>query len=410
MAEVASPKSASDDRVDVIGPWRALVAHRTAIVLTAIACAVLGFAAGFVIIKNRADSFLQLSYTTPIAAIPEDKQQDKEAKDVRDGKDLRFRVNVAEYKLLSAAIFSRPLFIDYLTSTNSLDAATVGQLDLALAKDNQLTRWAKPVFAIARSDLREIPDQLRDEANYVVGMEFSVERRSADEALAICIALSNYARDSAILLRAREFTTSQLYKASSRLLDIDRLMAAARLQLAQAEGRQKELEAIRSRYPDAGRGETRQVISVDRTTSRYLPVATQLVGAESQIAEIHETLRALQWDMERSRALVAFLEPAQKAVRDFRTGEAMFPVMDKLLAATYDAKQLEADPWRDAYSTIKIELFGLKTLYYERMRFIATPALSELPLWLRLVPALAGLLIGLALAVTVVLVRERLAR
>jgi hypothetical protein len=389
------------DKVDLIGLYRAIRARRLFVLIAGLLGAVVGFGAGLYLIKSRADSFLQLSYTAPVTA--PDEKADKE------GKELRFRTNIAEYKVLNAAVLGRSAFLGYATKRNLLDPALLARLDNDLAKDNSLARWVRPVFAIARTDLRDIPDQQRDEANYLVGVEISVDRRSPEEALAIATALGDFVRDSAILLRAREFAAGMTYKASNRLLELDRQAISTRLALTQAEQKQKELAAIRDRYPDATRGDVRQVISVDRTTSRFLPPVAQLVGAESQIAEIHENLRITEWESERAKALLAFLEPAQVLIRDAISGAVLFPALDGLMAATFDAARLKSDPWRDAYNTLSIEIFGLKTLYFERMRFIAGPALNEIPLWLRLLPALAGLLLGVAAAVLAVLVRRKFA-
>ena len=398
-----SARSARDpDKVDLIDVSRVLWKRRLSILATAIVGAAIGFATGVVVIKHRAESFLQLSYTAPITAL--DEKQDKE------GKDLRFRTNIAEYKVLSAAVLGREGFLEYAANGRRLDPELIRQLNGDLARQNLLARWVRPVFAMARADLRDIPEQPREEANYLVGMEIGVERRSPEEALAIATALGQFARDSAILLRAREFATGLFYKASSRTLDLERQIIATRLALAQAEEKQKELTIIRNRYPDAARSDVRQVISVDRTTSRYLPPVAQLVGTESQIAEFHETLRVSEWEIERAKALMAFLDPAQRVVRDALSGNDMFPALDKLLAETFDAKRLTADPWRDAFNSLRIEIFGLKTLYFERMRFISRPALDEIPLSSRLGPALLGLLAGAVIAMLVILIRLRFAR
>ncbi|MEO7500971.1 MAG: hypothetical protein ABIX11_15420, partial [Casimicrobiaceae bacterium] len=261
-----------------------------------------------------------------------------------------------------------------------------------------------------RTDLRDVPDQPTTESNYLVGVDIGVDRRSPDEALAITTALGDFVRDSALLLRAREFATGLHYKATSRILDLERHILAQRLALVQAEEKQKEMAAIRGRYPDAVRGDVRQVISVDKTTSRFLPPVAQLVGAESLIAEIREALRVDDWDIERSKALIAFLDPAQKIIREARSGADLFPRLDKLMDTTFDEVHMKADPWRDAFSTLKIEITGLKTLYFERMRFIAAPALNQIPLWVRLLPALGGLLFGAVVATLAIFARERFAR
>lgn len=396
------PRNAADapDRIDLAATMRTLWSGRTVIAAVALILAIAGYVIGALVIKQRADSFLQLSYTAPVTA--PDEKADKE------GKELRFRINIAEYKVLSAAVLAREGFIDYATKGSLLDPALVAQLANDMAKENLLTRWVRPVFAIARADLREIPDQPRDEANYLVAIDIEVERRSPKEAMAIAGVLGDYIRDTAILLRAREFVTGMHYKASSRLIDLDRHMISTRLALAQAERKQAEIVAIRERYPDTTRGEVRQVISVDKTTSRFLPPVAQLVGAESQLADLRETMRIAEWDVERSKALAAFLEPAQAIVREARSGSDLFPRLDKLMSETFDAKQLTSDPWRDAFNTLRIEIFGLKTLYFERMRFIAAPAVNEIPLWLQLLPAFIGLLTGVCIASLFVLARARL--
>jgi hypothetical protein len=399
-----SPEQVAD-RIDLLRVIRSLWARRLPILLIATACAVAGYALGALLIKSRADSFLQVSYTAPVTVA--DEKLDRENKDSKEGKELQFRTNIAEYKVLSAAVLAREGFLEYAARSGKLDASLIGELNADIAKNNLLARWVRPVFALARSDLREIPDQPRDEANYLVGLDISVERRSPEQALAIAGVLGDYARDSALQIRAREFASGMYYKASSRLLDLDRHVITTRLALAQAEAKQQDLVAIRNRYPEAARGDVR-LVAVDKTTSRFLPPVAQLVGTESQIAEIHETLRIAEWDIERSKALIAFLEPVQAIVRDSRSGNDLFPKLDKLMSDTFDAKRLAADPWRDAFSTLKLEVFRLKTLYFERMRFIAAPTLNEIPLWWRLLPALAGFIAGAVLAALGILLREHL--
>src|SRR2546426_1182405 len=101
------------DTVDVVRVIAQLKAHRMAIAATAVVCAVIGYTAGVLLIKNRADSFLQISYTAPITA--PDEKQDKE------GKELRFRLNIAEYKVLSASLLGRNAFLSYATRSKRID-------------------------------------------------------------------------------------------------------------------------------------------------------------------------------------------------------------------------------------------------------------------------------------------------
>src|SRR5438876_655364 len=94
-------------------------------------------------------------------------------------------------------------------------------------------------------------------------------------------------------LRTPELTLAEFKRVtlatSRQRLEAD--IANDRASLARVETKIGELQKLSAAYPQAGRGDPRQVVSVAEGGARYLSPVTQLIGASSDAIEIRDSLR-----------------------------------------------------------------------------------------------------------------------
>lgn len=324
---------------------------------------------------------------------------------------LRAPRKFSEYNAHKAALWDGETLRSFLEENKKLDDPN-GRYLLAALNERFVQAHLQAVQPLSKDDLRYIADAKGVlEAPGILGFSISFSDRSPQNAQARVELLGDYVKDTMLSedLRDTIYTKAGESKVKKQL--IDNQIIQKRLALAQAAQRLDAARGIASRYPEASKMEARQLLSTgnDKDSSRYLSPMAQLVGTETEIADLKSQLALLERDAEQNALRNNFYERVAQRSREVETGKALLTEFVTIGRSVFKDRNLEDDKTREVYNQIMLIAEQMQTKHVTETRFVSGPTLPENrsgPGPLALV--LLSLIGGVSLAVTMVLLWDKM--
>ena len=156
--------------------------------------------------------------------------------------------------------------------------------------------------------------------------------------------------------------------------------------------------------------EARQLLSTgnDKDSSRYLSPVAQLVGTETEIADLKSQLTLLERDAKQNSLRNEFYERMKQRSRQPMTGDALLAEFTRIGQSLFKDENLEDDRTREVYNQIMLIAEQMRAKHITDSRFVSGPTLPVSrsgpgPLAL----ALLSLIGGVILAVTLTLLFDK---
>jgi len=333
-------------------------------------------------------------------------------------------VSLADYKRYSIPLLDGPAFLTFLSTRKDFTPDEIARVGSKLTTGDGVSPWVHPAFGFvkgdvkdlpafgfdlsrargdAKGDSRELPDNARLD-NQFVGAEIQVEARSAELAQKLAVALGDYVGDLVIRGRIVDFVGSNLNATRVALGRLDNDILQNNFLLAQQQQRLSDMRDISRHYPEASKENPRQVVSVDKTGARYLSPVSQLVGVESYIVEINETLRKLARDREKLQADLAFLTKARAEADKAQFGRQKLVLLEQALSEAFPNADSTKDAVRESFNSAKLNVDQIRYLSSDGLRFVSPPVVRE-PRYRDIAAfTAAGAVAGLLLATLIALV------
>jgi len=312
-------------------------------------------------------------------------------------------VPLADYKRYSIPLLDGPAFIAFLEVRKEFTPDEIAMVRSKVATGDGVSPWVRPAFGFVKGDVKDLPDSAKLE-NQFVGAEIQVEARNAELARKLAFATGDYVSDALIRGRIQDFVGLNLNETRMALGKLENEALQNTFLLAQQQQRLIELRDINRRYPEAGRENPRQVVSLEKGGARYFSPVTQLVGVESYIAEINETLRKLARDREKLQSDIAFLERARSEIDRVSLGRQKLISLEGALSENFRNADKASDAVHESFNTAKFNVNQIRYLLNDGLRFVSPPVVRE-PSYRQIAAITAsGLVAGVLLAALIALV------
>lgn len=323
---------------------------------------------------------------------------------------LRAPRKFAEYNAHKAALWDRETLRSYLRVNKKLDDQN-GRYLLDALNERFVQSHLKAVQPLSKDDLRYIADAKgAPEAAGILGFSISFSDRSPENAQARVEFMGNYVKDTMLSEDLRDAIYIKAGEAKAKKQIIDNQIIQKRLALEQALRRLGAARAIANRYPEASKMESRQLLSTgnDKDSSRYLSPMAQLVGTETEIAELRSQLALLERDAEQNALRNEFYGRVEQRTRQVETGIALLGEFLKTGQDVFKDQNLEDDKTREVYNQIMLVAEQMQNKHVTETRFVSGPTLAENRSGpTLLVLALLSLVGGTVLAITMVLLFDK---
>lgn len=285
-------------------------------------------------------------------------------------------VSLSDYKRYSIPLLDGPAFIAFLGTRKDFTPDEIALIRSKLPTGDGVSPWVRPAFGFIKGDVKDLPDTAKME-NQFVGAEVQVEARSADLAQKLALAVGEYVAEAVIAGRILDFVGPTLNETRVALGKLENEALQNNFLLAQQQKRLADMRDINRRYPDASRENPRQVVSLEKGGARYFSPVSQVVGAESYIAEINETLRKLARDRDKLQSDLAFLTRARTEIDKAPLGRQKLDLLEAALSESFPSADTATDAARESFNTAKLNVGQIRYLANDGLRFVSPPVVRE---------------------------------
>lgn len=244
---------------------------------------------------------------------------------------------------------------------------------------SRLQQTLTPEFAFTDRDQRTFGVRVAetDAAGAMIGVRIRFDHSAPTGGTPVTL-LGEYVRDTVIrvnfegnmLARCAEYQTRE-QELRNKQLDND-------FAITQEEKRATTLREIIARNPEASAIDSRQIVSLEKGSERFLSPAAQLVAAEILIADMKLA------EVRREREGIAsalkrdYYCSAQQALQKASTGRAFLTGLQSIQASTFEDQDKSIDIVEQTWNELDVERTNWLNTYLERMRFVAPPEGTEI--------------------------------
>jgi LPS O-antigen subunit length determinant protein (WzzB/FepE family) len=271
-----------------------------------------------------------------------------------------------------------------------------------------LAKLVQETYALSRDDLKNVGQTLTQEKNYIVGVELEMEAPQPKMAQRILAVLGQFIRFKIFYEKINEYMAANLNEFKSLAAKYDNYILNNQVVRQQLLKKRDSLQALYKKYPGSASTATWQVMGLKDNSERYLTLASQVIGAESQIIEMEQLLDSFKIEKRKSELYSAFFSQLKNITeKKYSNGDQLFKEITTLRENFFNKGNADDPEIRGVRNSTAIDLEKFNTLFYKTLRFISGPSLPEFPEWPRKsIFIIFGFFLGTLLFVSTALILE----
>jgi hypothetical protein len=304
-------------------------------------------------------------------------------------------VALAEYRKVAAAYSSKPALREFLTASGRQGPAA----DRLLLQSEMPGFWsdvATPVLPFSRRDAREY-GELKDAASdSLVGIDLATNARTPELAGEMLGIMGGHFANAIIRERIHTWILKNSGDAPARQKALLAEVVEGQMKIDATNRRINDLKGILARYPDAGKLDSRQVITITEGSDRFLSPLAQLVAAESSIAKLNETISRKEREARQLDLLERYFEQAEEKLRSTPLAAELIAALSNSTLSKFEGVDPSADWAREVIFRLQADIAGFSSArasfgFRNEARVAKAP--SRDPVRLALLGAVVGLLV-----------------
>jgi LPS O-antigen subunit length determinant protein (WzzB/FepE family) len=335
----------------------------------------LAFVIAFLFPKSyRSEGIIQLgnpSYRFLDISLAPIKMYENKKQDIRQ---RTIGIALSNYKSISSQFLDTSRLYSKAMLEKSFMEEDLDNIRKEIKSAFDLEKFIKPVYAFAKDDARDISQLPQDESNSVLSLKIFFEGHTPEKAMAYVKFLGEYIRDCLLYVTLYNYVVDGYSNAITGTNKIENDISAIRFQLSQNTNKKKDIEAILSHYPEAAKIESRQLVSLQDGGSRFLSPITQLVGIESNIADLHRDLAGLEREADKVSIRTQYFSHIHERLDTIgNSGDALYSLLKLRINEIFDDKDINRDEIKEVLNSLNISLHEFELIFYKNTRFISGP-------------------------------------
>src|SRR5262249_33486762 len=161
--------------------------------------------------------------------------------------------------------------------------------------------------------------------------------------------------DGALKSAVMEYVTAQRGAMATSRERLEAKIAGDRASLLRLETKIGELEKLNAAYPQASRGDSRQVVSIADGGARYLTPVAQLVGASSEAISIRDSIRESERKIRQATWTRSVFDEAGKLNVPAFSGHGYLAELESIVQSDSPRGVTDDEVIREARATIEAE-------------------------------------------------------
>lgn len=241
----------------------------------------------------------------------------------------------------------------------------------------KINKWITPVYAYAKDDLRELAQVSAQEPNVVIGVNLRFEADSPQTAAAYVRFLGDYIQDCLIYVSLFNYIQEGAARAASELSRNENQIMDLSFELMMNEEKRKAIRTVMKEFPESAKIDFGQVISVQDGGNLYLPPVTQLIGLESQRAELNLSLSRVQREREKLEIRNRYYSQCHRSLIDMgEEGKPLLALLESVQSEVFQNEDLGREPVRLVLNDISRDLQNFEYTFSVQYRVISLLASS----------------------------------
>ena len=428
-----APQSPINDyRADLVGVLRALLKRKWLVVLGIPGFTVFALLLSLILPKTyRSEGFFQFSepsreqtnvlFSTASRLLESSHlmvfSQLKELGMLEMLKDLKLEISepmnffvfsLQDFKKYSSGFRNYQAFFDFVKRNKLLDPTEYEYLRGHIKASRQLGKLVQEIYALSRDDMKNVGQTLMQEKNYIVGVELEMEAPQPKMAQRCLAVLGRFIGFNIFYEKINEYMAANLNEFTSLAAKYDNYILNNQVVRQQLFKKRESLQALYKKYPGTASTAAWQIMGTKDNSERYLTLASQIIGVESQIIELEQLLESFKIEKRKSEFYSAFLNELKNIVGKRHTnGDQLFKEITALKENFFNKENVDDPEARGVRNSIAIDLEKFNTLFYKTLRFISGPSLPEFPEWPRkAIFIIFGFFLGALIFISTALILE----
>ena len=281
--------------------------------------------------------------------------------------------SVDAYKRYESVLLNGPRLEQFLQQRADTEAAAA--LRPLVDSDTALHKAVKPEFGFTDKDAKALGVQ-SEAASTLIGFRLRHENPTPIGGAPVVV-LSEFVRDAIIRIDMEDQMLAQCNDLRTREQTLRNEQIQNDFEIQQEQQRIGTLKNLIERRPDVIVPDSRQIVSVEHGSERFLSPLAQLTAAEILVADMRlaEALRA----RERTASALKrdYYCKAQQALQEPIGGRAFLEQLNVIQTAAFEGKERSSDIVEKTWNELDVERANWINTYLSGMRFLASPDGSE---------------------------------
>jgi len=286
-------------------------------------------------------------------------------------------LSVRDLKRYESVVYSGARLEDYLRISDQIETLDGQRLVEMARTPNGLKGSINPEFALTDKDRKAFGLAADgDDQNSLIGLRLRYQGKEATNGSPLPL-LAEFVRDSMIRVTTEAETLQKCSAFRAKEQELRNAQIQAAFAITQEEKRAKNLREIIARNPNASATETRQIVSVEKGTERFLSPAAQLVAAEVQISDLRLADAFRERERVASELKRQYYCDANAMLAQPLSGRGYLEQLASLQDATFAAHDKQVDIIEQTWNELDLERTQWSNVFLSSVRFVASPEGTE---------------------------------
>lgn len=357
----------SDELLDMTAIARTISRARVPIAIGLIAGAIIGALASLYLVPYRSEAIYTIGVIRTASGQPGEPGTPQDPNSLGVGWGMSVEAFKIAYSMLDREGFRR-----YLEHRHDEDARGAAEIARILASPDARSLALVPIYATTRADLRQLGDSSGPKENSAIAVQVTIGDKKPDEATRKAAIVGDFIGETIFAAQADGLIRNRLEKYETARIASENRLLDENFQIGTTGQKIARLQELRREVAGSHIADARQIVSVGDGGAHYLPPVTQLVGAESSLADLRERIAQEGRKRDVATLLVAYYRNAQRAIAEAGDSESLLAKLSSLLTGSLVQGATESE-LSEARNVASLDLNALRVLRTRYLRFASGP-------------------------------------
>ncbi len=273
---------------------------------------------------------------------------------------------IPDYKNYSIFFTNKNNFIKYISDTSG-DKDIISFLEYRFDGKFNLNEIIRPVYAYSPEEVRNF--RVNERFNFVKGVDISLKSENPEKSKKIITYISDFIKNSIIKQMIDDHIAQNISTVEKNIVIYSNRILQTKYKINSLKEKKNKLLLLAKKFPSSFQSNI--VVSVDKGGYNYLPPKIQVLGIESQIVDLKQSLIVLTDSKEVEEKKLSFFRKMKSRIEKEKLTDDILKNIVSELKSFIDPDQSESYIKRRVYYSISEDIEDLKRMYYSDMKLIS---------------------------------------